>query len=193
MSFKGMLPIHRWAALTLGLVALVSAATGMGLSFRKQLEPAVYPRTAHAPCNALVSLDGVLAAAQMAHPKGKVDYLRILRDPLQPVAVRWVNKDTVYIDRCSGQVVAEQNRYGGLFGAMEWIHRGRWAPEPFGDAVMGLGAASLLFILLGIGLYLWWPRGNRRFVDNFKLNRKLRKGPAFDMGLHPTIGAYIPL
>lgn len=188
-----MLPIHRWGALTIGLVALVSAVTGMGMAFRKQLEPVVYPRTAQATCTTPVSLTRVLEAAQMAHPKGKVDYLRILKDMHQPVAVRWMNKDTLYLDRCSGQVVAEQNRYGGLFGVMEWIHRGRWIKEPVGDWVMGLGATSLLVLLLGLGLYLWWPRKGRPFLDNFKLNRKLRRGPAFDMGLHRTIGGWIAI
>lgn len=193
MSFKSILPVHRWASLTLGLVALISAATGMGLAFRKQLEPVAYPRVAPASCSTPVSLDVVLAAAQMAHPKGKVDYLRILSDPGEPISVRWMNKDTLYIDRCSGQVAAEQNRYAGVFGTIEWIHRGKWLPEPVGDAVMGSGAASMLFLLLGLGLYLWWPRKGRPFLDNFKLNRKLRRGPAFDMGLHRTIGGWIAI
>lgn len=187
-----MMPVHRWTALTLGLVALVSAATGAGMAFRKELEPIIYPRAAP-PCATPVSLAEVLAAAQMAHPKGKIDYLRVLGDVRQPAAVRWMNKDTIYIDRCSGQIVAEQNRYAGIFGIMEWIHRGRWIPEPLGDFVMGLGALNLLISLLGIGLYLWWPRKGRRFTDNFKLNRKLRKGPAFDMGLHRTVGGWITI
>lgn len=193
MTFRSMLPIHRWAALTLGLIALASALTGAGMAFRKQLEPLVYPRAARSSCAVPVSLDEILAAAEMAHPNGKVDYLRILRDPRQPVAVRWLNKDTLYIDRCSGQVAAEQNRYGGVFGVMEWIHRGRWVPDPVGDWIMGLGALTLLLLLLGVGLYLWWPRKNRRFIDNFKLNRKLRKGPAFDMGLHRTVGGWVAI
>ena len=193
MSFRSMLPVHRWAALTLGIVALLSAATGAAMAFRNELEPIVYPRAAQTPCARPVSLSVILAAAQMAHPKGKIDYLRVFTDTRQPVAVRWLNKDTLYIDRCSGQVTAEQNRYAGIFGVMEWIHRGRWIPGPAGDTVMGLGAVDLLVVLLGIGLYLWWPRKGRRLIDNFKLNRKLRKGPAFDMGLHRTVGGWIAI
>ena len=193
MSFRSMLPVHRWMALTLGLLALVSAATGAGMAFRSELEPIIYPRAAQTPCATPVSLAEVLAAAQMTHPTGKIDYLRVLKDMREPVAIRWMNKDALYIDRCSGQVVAEQNRYGGIFGVMEWIHRGRWVPGPAGDALMGLGAVNLLIALLGFGLYLWWPRKGRRFIDNFKLNRKLRKGPAFDMGLHRTVGGWITI
>ena len=191
MSFRSMLPVHRWAALTLGLLVLLSAATGAGMAFRKQLDPILYPRAAAAPCAAPVNLDQIHSAAKMAHPKGKIDYFRILEDPRQPVAVRWLNKDTLYFDRCSGQVVAEQNRYSGIFGVMEWLHRGRWLPDPVGDFVMGAGALNLLGALLGLGIYLWWPRKGRSFLQNFKLNTKLRKGPPFDMGLHRTIGGWV--
>jgi vanillate O-demethylase ferredoxin subunit len=188
-----MLPIHRWAALTVGLLALVSAFTGAGMVFRKQLDPIVYPRAAVSPCAAPILLDALLATAEEAHPRGKVDYLRILRDTRQPVEIRWMNKDTLYVDRCTGKIVAQQNRYAGIFGILEWIHRGRWLPEPAGDYVMGLGAINLLFLLLGVGLYLWWPRKKQRFRDNFKLNMKLRKGPPFDMGLHRTIGGWVAI
>ena len=193
MSFRTMLPIHRWAALTVGLLALVSAFTGLGMIYRKQLDPIIYPRSAHSACKAPLALDDLLAAAKKAHPQGKVDYLRILNDPRQPVEIRWMNKDTLYLDRCTSKIVAQQNRYAGLFGTLEWIHRGRWLPEPVGDYVMGTSALNLMFVLLGIGLYLWWPRKRQRFRDNFKLNTKLRKGPAFDMGLHRTIGGWVAI
>jgi uncharacterized iron-regulated membrane protein len=193
MSFRSMLPVHRWAALTFGLLALVSAFTGLGMVFRKQLDPIVYPREGRSPCPAPMALDALLAAAEKAHPNGKVDYVRIVRGTSQPLEIRWVNKDTLYLERCSGAVIAEQNRYAGFFGILEWVHRGRWLPEPFGDFVMGTSALNLLFMLLGLGLYLWWPRKKQRFVDNFKLNTKLRKGPAFDMGLHRTVGGWIAI
>lgn len=189
MSFRRLLPIHRWTALTIGLVALVSAFTGAGMAFRKQVEPLVYPRTAPAACARPFSLDELLAAARMVHPKGNIDYLRVQRSPRAPVAVRYLDKDTLYLDRCTQQLIASQNRYGGFFGTLEWIHRGQWWSG--GGYVMGTGAAAMLFLLVGIGLYLWWPRKGRRFRDGFKLNRRLRKGPAFDMGLHRTVGAWV--
>ena len=188
-----MLPVHRWAALTVGLLALVSAFTGLGMIYRKQLDPVIYPRAVPSSCEAPIPLDRLLAVAREAHPKGKVDYLRILGGPRQPVEIRWMNKDTLYLDKCTSKIVAEQNRYAGVFGTLEWIHRGRWLPEAVGDYVMGTSALNLLFVLLGIGLYLWWPRKRQRFRDNFKLNTKLRKGPAFDMGLHRTIGGWVAI
>jgi vanillate O-demethylase ferredoxin subunit len=192
VSIRRLIPIHRWAALTLGLVALVSAVTGAGMAFRAQLEPLVYPREAPVGCTAPVGLDQILAAARMVHPKGKVDYLRIQRALRDPVALRYLNKDTLYFDHCTGQLLSSQNRYGGVFGMLEWIHRGQWSAA-FGNVAMGLGAFTLLFMLVGIGLYLWWPRKGRRFRDALKLNRKLRKGTPFEMGLHRTIGAWVAI
>jgi uncharacterized iron-regulated membrane protein len=194
LSIRRIMPIHRWAGLTLGLIALVSALTGAGMAFRKQLEPLVYSRQAPAGCAAPVGLDQIAAAARMIHPKGTLDYLRVQRDPRAPVALRYLNKDTLYIDHCTGQLLSSQNRYGGIFGTLEWIHRGQWSAA-VGNIAMGSGALTLLSMLVGLGLYLWWPRKGRRFVDALKLNRKLRKGTPFDMGLHRTVGAWaaIPL
>ena len=192
MSFRLLLPFHRWAGLTLGLVALVSAATGAGMAFRAQLEPLVYAREARITCSVPVGLDQILAAAQMVHPQGKVDYLRAQRALRDPVAVRYLDKDTLYFDHCSGQLLSSQNRYGGFFGTLEWIHRGKWSTA-FGDVAMGLGALTMLCMLVGIGLYLWWPRKGRRFTDALRLNRKLRKGTPFQMGLHRTVGAWVAI
>ena len=51
-----MLPIHRWIALTLGIVVLASAVTGAGMAFRKQLDPLVYQRMLQAPaCRSMTS------------------------------------------------------------------------------------------------------------------------------------------
>lgn len=188
---RQLVSVHRWTALTIGLVVLLSAVTGAGMAFRKQLEPLVYPRQSLSSCTAPISLDQILREAAMTHPAGKVDYLRVDRTPGSPLVVRYLNRDTLYFDRCTGQVLASQNRYGGFFGTLEWLHRGQWIS--FGGNIMGSGAASLLAILAGLGLYLWWPRKSRRFVDALKLNRKLKRGAAFDMGLHRTVGAWVAI
>ena len=183
--------VHRWTALTLGLVVLLSALTGAGMAFRKQLEPIVYPRQSLSSCSTPINLDQILREAEMTHPGGRVDYLREDWKPGSPIAVRYLNKDTLYFDRCTGQVLASQNRYGGFFGTLEWLHRGQWIS--FGGNIMGAGATCLLLLLVGLGLYLWWPRNSRRFVDALKLNRKLKRGAAFDMGLHRTVGAWVAI
>jgi vanillate O-demethylase ferredoxin subunit len=186
---RKLLPVHRWTGLTVGLILLLSALTGAGLTFRKQLDPFIYPGLVQrSQCLGKASVDPMINSAISLHPRGKIDFVRILRDPQLPVTVRFLDKDTYYFDRCSGRLLGQQNRYGGVFGTMEWLHRGRWLP--FGDWVMGSGALAMLFVLAGIGIFLWWPRRPRRLRDGFRLNRKL-KGPAFLNGLHRTVGAWI--
>jgi len=188
---RKLIPVHRWAGLTVGLILLVSAFTGAGMAFREQLEPVVYPGVARAaPCAHPLSLDVLAATASRLHPNDTLDYLRIQRDPATPVAARFLNKDTLYLDRCTAALTASQNRYQGFFGVLEWIHRGQWMK--FGGWLMGLGALSLLLLLAGIGIYLWWPRKPRRFVQGFTVSRKA-KGPAFNIGLHRAAGGWVAL
>ncbi|MDB5711959.1 MAG: hypothetical protein JWL96_4029 [Sphingomonas bacterium] len=188
---RKLIPVHRWAGLTIGLVVMLSALTGAGMAFREQLEPIFYPGVARtAPCAAPLPLDALAAAARRLHPAGTLDYLRVQRDATAPVAARFVNKDTLYLDRCTAAASASQNRYQGFFGVLEWLHRGQWAKV--GGWVMGTGALSLIVLLAGIGAYLWWPRRPRRFSQGFTVSRKM-KGAAFNIGLHRAVGAWVAI
>src|SRR6266513_5688292 len=69
---------HRWTGLTIGLVLVFMAATGILLSYRSRLEPAVYRRLLTAPtCDTRMPLDSLVSSARAAHPKGEFDYVRI--------------------------------------------------------------------------------------------------------------------
>ncbi len=178
--------VHRWIGLTLGLVVLLSAMTGAGMAFRKQLDPLLYPSNFKAVgCARGLPLDSLVERAIAAHPGRDVDYVR-LRAGL-PVIVRFTDKQSLFLDRCSGAVTGSQNRYAGLFGWLEFIHRGQWLAQ--GGWLMGAGALAVILGLAGMGLWLWWPQGKRRMRDALKLERRL-KGPAFLLGLHRTVGAW---
>ncbi|MDB5442589.1 MAG: hypothetical protein JWP73_965 [Phenylobacterium sp.] len=185
---RALLPIHRWIALTLGIVVLASAITGAGMAFRKQLDPLVYPRMLQAPaCAARLPLDQFVSRARALHPTGKLDYIRLLGRPDAPVILRFADKDTYYFDPCSGAVLGEQNRYAGFFGRIEQLHRFVYVKN--GGWLVGAGAlAAALGLVIG-GLVVWWPRAPRRLADGFRLNTNLR-GRAFELDLHRTLGAY---
>lgn len=186
-----LLPVHRWVGMTLGLIVLVSAVTGAGMAFRNSLDPLVYPKQFHAgACAAPLPMDAFVAAARRLHPAGAVDYLRIRGEADAPVAVRFTNKDTLYLDRCTAQLSASQNRYEGVFGQLEQIHRMVFFPN--GGWLMGAGAICMLVLMGGVGLYLWWPRTPRRFLQGFVLDRRL-KGRGFTLGLHRTVGGWAAL
>ncbi len=183
------LPVHRWFGLTLGLIVMVSAFTGAGMAFRAQLDPHVYPQLfAASRCAQPLPLARVVRAAKAVNPKGKLVYIRIFPAGEAPTAVRFGHNDTVYVDRCTGVVTGAQNRYAGIFGSLEFIHRGQWSPA--GGLIMGLGALSMVLILGVGGVFLWWPRNARHFGRGFVIDRRL-KGPALTLVLHRTTGAWV--
>ncbi len=185
---RAMLPIHRWIALTLGIVVLASAVTGAGMAFRKQLDPLVYQRMLQAPaCGARLPLDDFVSRARALHPTGKLDYIRLPGRPGAPVILRFADKDTYYFDPCSGTVLGEQNRYAGFFGRLEQMHRFVYVKN--GGWLVGAGALAAAIGLVIGGLVVWWPRTPRRLADGFRLNTNLR-GRAFDLDLHRTLGAW---
>lgn len=183
--------VHRWTGLTVGLLVLISAITGAGLAFRPSLDPVVYPAQFHGlDCPAPLPLDGLIASAKASHPKGAIDYIRVRGPTSVPALIRFGNKDTLYVDRCSGRIAAAQNRYEGVFGVLEWVHRAIYMPN--GGTIMGFGALAALIVMAGLGVYIWWPRAPRRFAQGFQVDRRL-KGPMFTLGLHKAIGAWAVL
>lgn len=59
------LGVHRWFGLTLGLIVKVSAFTGAGMAFRKQLDPLIYPHLFKAsPCAHPLPLARLVRAAK---------------------------------------------------------------------------------------------------------------------------------
>ena len=154
---KVVLPVHRWTALTVGLVVLWMAFTGLGLLFKTQLEPTV-DRSLEtvASCPAPLPLDDLLARARIAHPGGVLRLVGIEGSATRSTWVRFANGDTVYLDPCSGRVVGELNKYRGLFGALEYLHRLEFLSSA-DHAVAGTVAFAFALIIVIGGIAIWWP------------------------------------
>ena len=154
---KVILPVHRWTALTVGLVVLWMALTGLGLLFKVQLEPAVDGslETVTA-CHAPQPLDQLVARARAAHPDGVLRLVGIEGSATRSTWVRFANGDTVYLDPCSGRVVGELNKYRGLFGALEYLHRLEFLSDA-DHAIAGTVALAFALIIVIGGIAIWWP------------------------------------
>ncbi|WJS98166.1 PepSY-associated TM helix domain-containing protein [Novosphingobium humi] len=189
LTRRTWIPVHRWSGLTLGLILLFSAFTGLGLAFRTQLEGLAYPGMgAGQVCAAPVAISRMAQTARQAHPQSKVDYLRVKMGSGLPTAVRFFDKETYYFNACNGSIVAQQSRYDGFFGFTEWLHKGAWIKE-IGGIIMGIGALTCVLMLAGLGVYLWWPRGPRTFKQALRIDNRA-KGKAYTLGLHRTVGAW---
>lgn len=190
---------HRWTGLTVGLVLSFMASTGIFLSYRSRLEPAVYRGLLRAPaCQARLPLDELARGARAAHPTGALDYVRVkgvapgsMEVPATQVRLAGPGfQDDVFFDPCTGRVLGQRPRYGGFFGSMEKLHKLKFT----GNGYLIAGSAALLFLLLlaGAGLFLWWPRSLKCLKPSLKPNPRLR-GRERKMNLHKVVGVYASL
>jgi len=152
-----VLPVHRWTALTVGLVVLWMALTGLGLLFKSQLEPAVdRSLDTVAACQAPQALDDLVARARAVHPDGVVRLVGVEGSATRSTWVRFANGDTVYLDPCSGRVAGQLNKYRGVFGALEYLHRLEFLSGA-DHAVAGTVALTFALVIVIGGIAIWWP------------------------------------
>jgi vanillate O-demethylase ferredoxin subunit len=196
-----LLSWHRWTGLTIGLVLVFMAATGVLISYRSRMEPAVYRDLLTAPaCGRRVSLDELARNAREAHPKGEFDYVRIkgatagsARIPATQVRLSGPGfQDDVFFDPCTGAVLGQRGRYGGFFGAVESWHKFKFIKNGF--VVSGTAALLMVLLLAGAGLFLWCPRrlSLKCLKPALKPNPRLR-GRDRTINLHKVVGVYASL
>jgi uncharacterized iron-regulated membrane protein len=134
------------------------AATGLGMLFKGELDRPVNRKLESVPaCHSPRSLDDQVARARVAHPSGVMHLVALEGSPTRSTWVRFANGDTIFLDPCSGRVLGEQNKYGGVFGTLEYLHRLIFLS---GAAHAAAGSTALLFATLIVlaGIVFWWPQ-----------------------------------
>jgi vanillate O-demethylase ferredoxin subunit len=190
---KRLLPLHRWTGMSAGLVLLLTAVSGALLLFRPQLEPVVDGQLLSVPgCVKHASIDRMTANAVAAYPSGRLDFIRIpaSRDAGQtmPTAfVRFADKQTVYLNPCTGAVLGQRNRYSGLFGRIEGWHRLRFIEG--GGEIVGAAALIAAVLLIGGGLTLWWPSTHKGMRSALRFAGGMTGG-ARRLSLHKSVGVF---
>lgn len=191
--YRGLRPLHRWTGLTVGLVILFMAVTGAAMAFRPQLDPVVSSDLLTVPaCDGHASLDVLSANAAAARPQATLDYIR-LRAPVisngrvPSAMVRFTDQYFVYLDPCSGDVLGQRYRFGGLFGGLEKLHRLRFLAN--GSLVTGGSVLACALLMIGGGLVLWWPATRRAWRSALRLDPALR-GRARTMNRHQVIALF---
>ncbi|MDB5042123.1 MAG: hypothetical protein JWN27_2849 [Candidatus Eremiobacteraeota bacterium] len=182
--------VHRWAGLTVGLLAIFLAVTGGWIVLRPLLDPLTYPQLmVIPPCAQPRSIDALAAAARNAHPQGKVLYVFRYASPTASSMVRFSDADQVYVDTCSGKVLGHQAHYGGLYGTAEGLHRFLFVDAGVGMPIIGTTSLVMALVMAAGGLFLWWPRRKGAWRSALTFNPRLTGG-AFAFKLHTTVGAY---
>ncbi|HEY2926264.1 PepSY domain-containing protein [Piscinibacter sp.] len=186
-----LLQIHRWTALSVGLLLLFLALTGVGLVFRDQLERFAEPASMHlAGCDNPLPLDKQIAGARAAHTTGKYEALILSGERTEPTLVRFSDNAQLFVDPCSAKVVEQQARWGGLFGRIEQLHRFRFLDDnEVANFFTGSTSIVLAVLLVGGGIALWWPSSRQTLKSSSTLRPHL-KGRAFSLNLHRVTGLY---
>ncbi|VFR32580.1 Uncharacterized iron-regulated membrane protein; Iron-uptake factor PiuB [plant metagenome] len=186
------LRLHRWAALGIGWILILSGLTGAVLVAAKPLDRWLHPelfraRTPGEPASA--PLEDVLQVLRAEHG-AKASFT--LRPPRQADDTLWVLvrgpwSGTVYLDPASGREQGRRGETEGFANALFKLHSSLWLQET-GKAILAWVALAYLLLLV-TGLILWWPR---RWPPSWKI--ELGKGTMrafFD--LHRVGGAAVGL
>jgi ferredoxin-NADP reductase len=188
---KAILQVHRWTGLTVGLVIVMLAITAAAIVFRPQLESVASPQLFDVGrCTTPVSLDVLAANAVQAHTGSHPEDIRIR--PSQPAQIRFADRQIVYVDPCSGQVLGQQNKYAGLFGLPEKLHRFKFIDGEVGAVADGTITLVFALVLIAGGLVVWWPPTLLALKSALKFRLHLR-GLAFTLNLHNVVGIYTSL
>lgn len=183
-----VLKMHRWIALSAGLVLVLNACTGLLLLGGRPLDAALNPQLFTVPPgDARVSLESIKAGLQQRNGKQTI----FLHPPAEPgesliAELRGDNgwEGQVFIDPYNGRRLGERGRFDGVNGLFE-LHSALLSGNT-GKGVLGIVAACMAVMFLS-GIALWWPvRWRLAFRVNLA-NGKLRA--LFD--LHRVGGAVL--
>jgi vanillate O-demethylase ferredoxin subunit len=190
---RGVLRLHRWCGLTVGLLFIMVAATGASMVFRPQIETLLSADVLQVPsCPAPLPLDTLVAAGRQASPHaGALRAIRVVGDARASVKLRFEDDRWIFIDPCSARVLGSQAVYGGLFGTLARLHIFGYLPGS--DAVPTTVAGSVALLLGGLmalgGIWLWRPASLRQWKHSWRMAPGLR-GAAWHVQLHRTTGMY---
>lgn len=193
---------HLAAGLAAGLVILVMSATGVALTYERQLIASTvgHLRTVPPSTDAPLPLETVLRHVAEAHPGISPTGVTLLPGADTAIVVQ-AEPSPLYVDARTARVIGTEP-LGGLRGFLATMRNWhRWLAREgegrtVGRAITGWSNLLFLFIVVS-GLYLWMPRSwswpHLRPITLFK--RSPGSGKARDFNWHHVIGFWtaIPL
>ncbi|TLD71109.1 PepSY domain-containing protein [Phragmitibacter flavus] len=197
---KGVFWTHLVGGIAAGLVIFLLAATGVLLSFERQiLEWLDEPKVAEIPNQPAMLLEDLVGASIAKHPELSFSSVNLKADPKAAVGVSFGREKSVNLNPYNGEDLGQGSPR--LHEAFHWItglHRWLALSEvnrDTGKLITGIANLFFLFLIVS-GLYLWWPgRWTWHFLKRIVwFDRRLTKR-AKDWNWHNVFGFWccVPL
>jgi uncharacterized iron-regulated membrane protein len=152
---------HLVGGIAAGALILLMAATGLLLSFERQiLEWLDEPRVAQVPSRPAMSVETLIAAAVADNPGLNFSSVNLKADPKAAVVISFGRDKSVNLNPYTGEDLGQGSPR--LHEAFHWItglHRWLALSEvnrETGKLITGVANLFFLFLIIS-GLYLWWP------------------------------------
>jgi len=161
MSLRRLwLKLHRWLALTLGVLLAFVALLGAALTVAKPLDRWTYPQLFSAGSTAPLGAQRLEQVRQARVAEFGRDTSLTFRPPREAGETLWVIvrgawHGTVYVDPSSGRELGRRGEHEGLYNLLFELHSSLLM-EDAGKAVLA-SLALVYLVLLASGLVLWWP------------------------------------
>jgi uncharacterized iron-regulated membrane protein len=194
--------LHLTAGVVAGTVVLIMSATGVLLTYEKQMvawAEQVPQAAPPLPESARLPVEDLLASAWKARPDATPATIIIRADRAEPVTVSFGRDGQLLLNAYTGAVIGEgATSLRAFFRSVTDWHRWLAASGEYrntGKAVTG--ACNLAFLVLIVtGAYLWLPKAwSRVQLRNIVWFRRGLPGKARDFNWHNTIGlwSFVPL
>ena len=194
--------IHLAVGVTAALVILMTAVTGVILTYEAQLNRWAlrdYRANPAAPDVTPLELDELIARAAGGQPAGLVSSVALQRDPHEPAVVAFNDGATAYVDRFTGELLGDgDTRTRRFLQSVLYWHRWFALEGEYrivGRTIVAVANVGFLFLVVS-GVYLWWPgTGGRAAWRTALWFRRGLGGRARDFNWHNVIGfwAAVPL
>lgn len=188
--------LHLILGLSAGFILLIVGFTGAMLSFEKEILNALNEKTYKVAVQeqGKLSTKDLLEKFQEQMPQSKINSITISssNDSSSMINVAGVGENArkgvnYYVNPYTAEILPDVSGQK-FFKTVENIHR-RLLLNDFGKQVVGICVISLL-ILMFSGIYIYYPRLKKSFLQSFTLNFQ-SKGRFFLANIHSAIGMWV--
>lgn len=199
---KAIFWAHLLTALVVGVIVVIMSATGVLLTYQRQITAWADTRGLDGSAPSTVSerlpAETLLASAP-AIEGGEPTAITWYSDADAPAMIAYGRVGRAYVNAYTGELLGRGSGSVREFFTLmtdwhRWLARSGEERDS-GRAITGAANLGFLFIVIS-GLYLWWPRNwNRAALRNITVFRSGLRGKARDFNWHNVIGFWslVPL